>query len=285
MITLAISALTNPMKLSETCTIGRTCAETLKLPTSLLASTVNRTNHQPKSPLAPFTHSRYPNSVAINFIGPLPEDKGFDYIMTFTDRLGADIWIVPCKTTLTAEDATQLFFVNWYCENGLPNDIISDQDKLFLSHFWHALHKLTRIKLKLSMSYHPETDGASEQTNKMVNQSIQFFVEQNQNGWVKSLPLIHFNMMSMVNKSAGFSPFQLRLGCMPRILPPLVAIAPTSEAAGSLALEFLKSMHVDTLEAQDNLTQAKISQSSQTNRNRTLTFPFEVSVRATPIWT
>jgi hypothetical protein len=72
-------------------------------------------------------------------------------------------------------------------------------------------------------------------------------------------------MMSTVNKSTSFSPFQLRLGHTPRILPLLVTITPTSEGAESLAFEFLKLMHIDTLEAQDNLTQAKISQSIQAN--------------------
>jgi hypothetical protein len=128
---------------------------------------------KPIRPLHPLlVHGNHGRSVAINFIRPLLEDEGFDYIMTFTDRLGTDIQIVPCKTTLTPEDTAQLFFVNWYCENGLPNDIISDRDELFLSRFWHALHKLTGVKLKLSTSYHSKTDGAGEWTNKTVNQSI-----------------------------------------------------------------------------------------------------------------
>jgi hypothetical protein len=83
-----------------------------------------------KKPIGPLYPLPVPenrgSSVAINFIGPLLEDEGFDYIMTFTDRLGADIQIVSCKTTLTPEDTAQLFFINWYCENGLPNDIILD---------------------------------------------------------------------------------------------------------------------------------------------------------------
>jgi hypothetical protein len=72
-------------------------------------------------------------------------------------------------------------------------------------------------------------------------------------------------MRSTVNKSTSFLLFQLRLGCTPRILPPLVATAPTAEGADSSAFEFLKSMHIDTLEAQDNLTQANILQSIQGN--------------------
>jgi hypothetical protein len=102
------------------------------------------------------------DSVAIDFIGPLPLDEGFDCILSMTDRLGSDIRIIPTQLTITAEDLALLFFNNWYCENGLPQDIISNHDKLFVSKFWRALHNLTGVKLKPSSAYHPETNGSSE---------------------------------------------------------------------------------------------------------------------------
>jgi hypothetical protein len=89
-----------------------------------------------------------------------------------TDRLGSDIHIIPTHIDSTVEDLTLLFFNHWYCESGLPKDIISDHDKLFLSKFCAELHKLTGVKLKLSSSYHPKTDGASERLNKTINQCI-----------------------------------------------------------------------------------------------------------------
>ena len=101
-------------------------------------------------------------SVAIDFIGPLPEDDGKNCIITFTDRLGSDIQLAATQTDLNAEELAYLFFDKWYCENGLPADIISDRDKLFMSKFWKALHKLTGVTLKMSTAYHPQTDGASE---------------------------------------------------------------------------------------------------------------------------
>ena len=102
------------------------------------------------------------DSVAIDFIGPLPEDKGFNSIITFTDRLNSDIQIVPSTINLSTENLADLFFDIWYCENRLPLEIISDRDQLFMSNFWKHLHKLTGVKIKMSMAYHPETDGASE---------------------------------------------------------------------------------------------------------------------------
>jgi hypothetical protein len=126
-----------------------------------------------------------------------------------TNRLNADIQIVATRTDITMADLAEIFFDRWYCENGLPLEIISDCDKLFMSKFWTVLHKLTGIKLKLSSAYHPQTDGTSKQTNKTVNQMLWYHVAWNQKGWAWALPCIRFDLMNMVNKLTGFSPFQL----------------------------------------------------------------------------
>jgi hypothetical protein len=74
----------------------------------------------------------------------------------------------------------------------------------------------------MSTSYHPETDGASEHTNKTVNQILRYYVDGSQTGWVKALPHVQFMIMNTVNKSTGYSPFQIWMGRSPRILPPLI---------------------------------------------------------------
>lgn len=145
----------------------------------------SRTN-KPFGPLHPLPiPEQRGDSFAIDFIGPLPKDKGFDSIITITDRLNSDIQIIPTTVNLTAEKLANLFFDKWYCENGLPLEIISDRDKLFISRFWTHLHKLTGVQIKMSTAYHPETDGSSERSNKIVIQAIRFHVEHNQTGWVR----------------------------------------------------------------------------------------------------
>lgn len=151
-------------------------------------------------PLHPLTipDKRF-DSVAINFVGPLPEDNGFDAIMTMMDRLGSDIQISLCRTNMTADEFTMIFFNQWYCKNGCPLEIISDCNKLFVSKFWKVLMKLAGVKHKLLTVYHPETDSALERTNKTVVQCLQFHVECNQKGWAKALPKVCFNIMNTVN--------------------------------------------------------------------------------------
>ena len=128
------------------------------------------------------------DNVAIDFVGPLLLDDGFDMICSMTDHLSSDIQLIPTVTMLTAEQMVLLFFNHWYCENGLLMTIICNCDKLFILCFWKSLHKLIRVSVKMLSAYHPETDGSSERTNKTIDQSLWYFVQQNQKGWVKSLP-------------------------------------------------------------------------------------------------
>jgi len=220
------------------------------------------------------------DSVAIDFIGPLPEDAGYNMLVTMTDRLNSDVRLVPCRDNISAEHFATLFFDHWYCENGLPSEIVSDRDKLFLSKFWRALHKLTGVKLKMSSSYHPETDGASERTNKTVNQCMRYYVDRNHKGWVRALPRVRFHIMNTVNASTGMSPFQLHLGRSPRILPPLVPRAGAAEEQeASRARTLISQLEHDVMEAQDNLLAAKAAQASSTNAHRTNSIVFKAGDR------
>ena len=198
--------------------------------------------------------------------------------------LHSELRVFPCRYDMTAEEFAELFFVHWYCENGLPVDIVTDRDKLFVSQFWKALHRLTGVDLKMSTSYHPQTDGASERTNRTVIQMLRFHVERNQQGWLKALPLVRFHLMNSVNASTGFSPFQLRFGRSPRVLPPLFdrdTDALTSEFGhdGELATRVLHDIDTITMEAQDNLLLAKTYQAIHANAHRGQEIAYKVGDR------
>jgi hypothetical protein len=147
-------------------------------------------------------------------------------------------------------------------------EIISDRDKLFMAKFWKHLMILTRIKHRQSSAYHPQTDGASERTNKTVNQLIHFHVERNQTGWLRALPRVRFAIMNTVNKSTGYSPFQLKHGRSPRIIAPLIDAPPKPSKENISAREVITRVTQDVADAKDNLMVAKLSQAHQANQHR-----------------
>jgi hypothetical protein len=208
----------------------------------------------------------------MDFIGPLPVDNSFNYILTMTDRLGSDIRLVLTRVDIAAAHLTSQFFEHWYCENGLPLEIISDRDKLFTSKFWKALHILTGVNIKMSTAYHPQSDGASEHTNKTLVQMIRYYVERNQKGWAKALPKIHFQLMNTVNASTGVSGFELKMGHSPHVIPPIVPseLPPMKDCKEELeaAMNAVNDINTVVEEVKDNLLRAKMSQAMAANSER-----------------
>ena len=209
--------------------------------------------------LVPDTHGQL---ITMDFIGPLKDNSGYNFILFITDHLGANIRIVPTHIDITVEDLVVIFFNVWYCENGLPLDIILDWDKLFMSQFWKSLNALCGVKLKMSMLYHPQTDGTSEWMNKTITQALCFHVDHQQKGWAQALPQIQFVIMNTVNAWTGFSNFHLHLRRSPCVIPPLVPERLPLDlwSAMTQAEEVITRVNLDIGKARDNLLAAKVDQ-------------------------
>ncbi|SCV69303.1 BQ2448_2323 [Microbotryum intermedium] len=157
--------------------------------------------------------------VALDFVGPLPKSQGFDMLLTITNRLSGYTRLLPGRAADTANDVAERFHEGWHRFFGPPTRLVSDRDKLFTSHFWRAYHNLMGTRLSMSTSFHPETDGRSERTNKTAIQALRAVVNRQQNDWVRHLANIEFAINASVNASTNKSPFEVVLGRLPRLLP------------------------------------------------------------------
>lgn len=173
---------------------------------------------------------------------------------------------------MSADDFALVFFERWYCENGCPGEIISDRDKVFVSKFWKALMRMSRVKHKLSTAYHPDTDGSSERSNNTMVQCLHYHVERNQKGWARALPKVCFDIMNTVDASTQVSPFVLKTGRSPRVLPPLFSLSEVSDVddsdEGTRARELIERLNGEVEGAKDCLLAAKVSQAHHANKGR-----------------
>jgi hypothetical protein len=123
---------------------------------------------------------------------------------------------------------------------------------------------LTGVQIKLSTAYHPQTDGASEHTNKTVNQCLYYNVQHSQKGWVQALPKICFDIMNTINQSTKTSPFILHFRCSPQVIPPqnpsLLPAEATSEE--QCTHDVMNTLNNISTEVQDCLLMAKITQTT-----------------------
>ena len=112
-----------------------------------------------KVPERPWQH------ILVDFITKLPTSKSHDSILVVCDRFSKMSHFVATTEKTTAEGLVKLFRDNVWKLHGLPESVISDRGLQFVAGLTKELNKMLGIETKLSMAYHPETDGQTERTN------------------------------------------------------------------------------------------------------------------------
>ncbi|KAH9752935.1 hypothetical protein KPL71_014903 [Citrus sinensis] len=131
--------------------------------------------------------------VTLDFIERLPRSEGWDAILVVVDRLSK--------------------------LHGIPRSIISDRDRIFLSHFWSELLKLQGTTLKRSTAYHPQSDGQTEVVNRCLETYLCCFASGKPRSWARSLAWAEYWHNTSFYSSTHCTPFRALYGRDP---PPLI---------------------------------------------------------------
>ena len=214
----------------------------------------------------PIPQDRF-TEMALDFVGPLVPSKGYDTILVMTDRLTDYVKFEPTHSTATAADIADLVYRSWYRQFGLPKGMTSDRDKLFTSNFWKELHKRLRIHLRMSTSYHPETDGSSERSNKTMIEALRHYVNLRHTDWSEHLIHVESAMNNSTNATTGKTPTELVYGAPLRLFPSPKDIAKPEVDVPAVS-DYIQRIQDNVALARDRHAEAKTKQTTYSNRSR-----------------
>ncbi|QRV77164.1 Pol polyprotein/retrotransposon [Ceratobasidium sp. AG-Ba] len=209
----------------------------------------------------------YPwQSIGVDFVGPLPESEtrygAFDMITTVIDNLTRMVHLIPTRQDYTAKDVTEVIFEHVYKLHGMPERIVSDRDSLFTSTFWTRLNELTKTELRMSSSYHPQTDGMTERVQRTYTSLLRICAGKLQKEWAKNLPAVEFAINSARSEATGLSPFYLNYGRTPS----LIVTKTDSKFPG--VREHIDRIKLAVMTAHDALIDTRARMTQQANKRR-----------------
>ena len=156
------------------------------------------------------------HNISMDFIMGLPLTlMKNDAVFTFVDRLTRYVHLIPTTSTIDAEGAAQLYIKHIFSADGLSKSIVSDRDPRFTASFFKEVFSLLGVKLQMSTSNHPQTDGLTERVNRVVEDCLRSFVNHRQSNWDEFLPLCQFAINNSCQASACESPLFLSSGHHP----------------------------------------------------------------------
>ncbi len=176
-------------------------------------------NQTPPGHLQSLPIPSYPwQHVTMDFItGLIETPRGYDCIAVVVDRLTKYVHFVPTTTNVDAQETAHIFWKHVVCEHGEPETLITDRGPQFTGKFLPTYLRFLGTQSRLSTAYHPQTDGQTERTNRVLECYLRCFISPTMDDWDLHLPAAAFACNNSLQSSVANTPFFLNNGRHPRM--------------------------------------------------------------------
>ncbi|GJR31010.1 reverse transcriptase domain-containing protein [Tanacetum coccineum] len=150
------------------------------------------------------------NVWGLDFMGPFPNSRGNKYILVAVDYVSK--W-VKARALPTNDSCVVIKFLRrLFARFGVPKALISDQGTHFCnSQLEKALQKYG-VTHKLSIAYHPQTNGQTQVTNRVIKHILERSVGYNLKNWSEKLDDALWAFRTAYKTPTRCTPFRLVYG-------------------------------------------------------------------------
>ena len=126
--------------------------------------------------------SRPYQKLSINLITGLPpiclrNGDEVNSILVIVDRFTKMMHCFAVNKTITSQELAMLFYNEIEYRRGVkaPEGVVSNRGSIFTSQFWSDLYYISQTKRRLSITFHPQTDGQIERINQTLEHYLRVF--------------------------------------------------------------------------------------------------------------
>ncbi|GJX37490.1 reverse transcriptase domain-containing protein [Tanacetum coccineum] len=146
----------------------------------------------------------------IDFMGPFPKSHKFEYILVAADYVSK--WTEAKSLPTNDARVVVTFLKKLFCRFGMPKALISDDGTHFCNKIMENIMKRYGANHHFSTSYHPQTSGQVENTNRALKIILEKTVKDNPAIWLRKLDDALWAFRTAYKTPTGTTPYKLIYG-------------------------------------------------------------------------
>jgi len=123
----------------------------------------------------------------IDYMGPFPKSKGYEYILVVVEYVSKWVEEIPYRN-VDAVHSKRMFHEVIFLRFGTPKLVISDGGSHFIDKGFHKFLKDQGIRHNVATPYHPQTSSQAETSNKQIKNILQKTINEMGTTWKDRLP-------------------------------------------------------------------------------------------------